>query len=175
VGFIFSFGGMHGTTAMFLSWYRLAFPWSSIALTSIYCDGVCFALILFRSQICRPYTGRTYQLRLHLQHLGYPIANDPNYGGDMWYGNPSGRHAAQIAQLRLDGISQVIPKQAETEQVCQASSTSTTMLSLDVPATEAAGFWRDDKVWIKTILIQFVRTCSPPTDTCRVALSSRFL
>ncbi|OEU20571.1 pseudouridine synthase, partial [Fragilariopsis cylindrus CCMP1102] len=29
--------------------------------------------------ICRPYTGRTHQLRLHLQHLEHPIANDPNY------------------------------------------------------------------------------------------------
>jgi hypothetical protein len=120
-----------------LSWYGLAFPWSTIALTSFYCDGVCFALFLFRLQICRPYTGRTHQLRLHLQHLGHPIANDPNYGGDMWYGNPSGRHAAQIAQQRLDGIHQVIPKQAETEQVCQATSSSTTVLSLDKPATEA--------------------------------------
>ena len=30
---------------------------------------------------CRPHTGRTHQLRLHLQLLGNPIANDPCYGG----------------------------------------------------------------------------------------------
>eukprot|EP00940_MAST-03C_sp_MAST-3C-sp2_P003587 g3587.t1 len=31
---------------------------------------------------CEPVTGRTHQLRLHLQLLGYPIANDAQYGGD---------------------------------------------------------------------------------------------
>eukprot|EP00397_Hematodinium_sp_SG-2012_P043794 GEMP01048767.1.p1 GENE.GEMP01048767.1~~GEMP01048767.1.p1 ORF type:complete len:358 (+),score=50.60 GEMP01048767.1:29-1102(+) len=27
-----------------------------------------------------PHSGRTHQIRVHLQHLGFPIANDPNYG-----------------------------------------------------------------------------------------------
>lgn len=31
---------------------------------------------------CQPITGRTHQIRLHLQHLGYPIANDSCYGGE---------------------------------------------------------------------------------------------
>jgi len=32
--------------------------------------------------LCKPKTGRTHQIRVHLQHLGYPIANDGSYGGD---------------------------------------------------------------------------------------------
>jgi len=34
-----------------------------------------------------PQHGRTHQIRLHLQWLGHPIANDPCYGGTLHYGS----------------------------------------------------------------------------------------
>ncbi|XP_077178990.1 pseudouridylate synthase RPUSD2 isoform X2 [Paroedura picta] len=33
---------------------------------------------------CFPYTGRTHQIRVHLQFLGHPIFNDPIYNTDVW-------------------------------------------------------------------------------------------
>ncbi|KAJ3305501.1 RNA pseudouridylate synthase domain containing protein 2 [Kappamyces sp. JEL0829] len=33
---------------------------------------------------CEPKTGRTHQIRVHLQFLGHPIANDPHYNAAAW-------------------------------------------------------------------------------------------
>jgi 23S rRNA-/tRNA-specific pseudouridylate synthase len=83
--------------------------------------------------VCRPETGRTHQIRLHLQHLGHSIANDPNYGGDIWYHNKAGQEACCIAQARLNEIA-VINQVASTKTLPpgNAQATSTTAL----PATE---------------------------------------
>jgi 23S rRNA-/tRNA-specific pseudouridylate synthase len=52
--------------------------------------------------IVQPMTGRTHQIRIHLQHIQHSIANDPNYGGELWYGNPDGQRACADAQQTLD-------------------------------------------------------------------------
>lgn len=43
---------------------------------------------------CRPYTGRTHQIRVHLQYLGYPIANDPLYSNEWVWGPELGKNGA---------------------------------------------------------------------------------
>nr|CAG8614922.1 11868_t:CDS:2 [Entrophospora candida] len=40
---------------------------------------------------CKPLTGRTHQIRVHLQYLGYPIANDPLYCNKKVWGSNLGK------------------------------------------------------------------------------------
>ncbi|CAG8494555.1 779_t:CDS:2 [Paraglomus brasilianum] len=40
---------------------------------------------------CKPITGRTHQIRVHLQYLGYPIANDPLYNHPSAWGPSKGK------------------------------------------------------------------------------------
>ncbi|OKL57603.1 hypothetical protein UA08_06989 [Talaromyces atroroseus] len=41
---------------------------------------------------CLPLTGRTHQIRVHLQFLGYPISNDPIYCNHRVFGPSLGKH-----------------------------------------------------------------------------------
>ncbi|PAA58471.1 hypothetical protein BOX15_Mlig008671g2, partial [Macrostomum lignano] len=57
---------------------------------------------------CQPLTGRTHQLRVHLQYLGFPIANDPLYNSEVWgpekgrggrFGKPNEQLLADLMRL----------------------------------------------------------------------------
>ncbi|CDH15361.1 probable Bifunctional protein RIB2 [Zygosaccharomyces bailii ISA1307] len=41
---------------------------------------------------CKPLTGRTHQIRVHLQYLGHPIANDPIYSNPKVWGPQLGKN-----------------------------------------------------------------------------------
>jgi tRNA pseudouridine synthase 9 len=47
---------------------------------------------------CLPVTGRTHQLRVHLQFLGHPIANDPIYCNQRVWGKSLGANDADASQ-----------------------------------------------------------------------------
>lgn len=47
---------------------------------------------------CLPVTGRTHQLRVHLQFLGHPIANDPIYCNQRVWGSTLGANDADASQ-----------------------------------------------------------------------------
>ncbi|TVY29625.1 Uncharacterized protein LHYA1_G001026 [Lachnellula hyalina] len=47
---------------------------------------------------CLPVTGRTHQLRVHLQYLGHPIANDPIYANQRVWGSNLGANDGDGSQ-----------------------------------------------------------------------------
>ncbi len=50
---------------------------------------------------CRPKTGRTHQIRVHMQHIGTPILGDKKYGSQVSY--PLCLHARSLSFPDLEG------------------------------------------------------------------------
>lgn len=56
------------------------------------CESLCLLWICLLRLLCdnfvsfvgMPHTGRTHQIRIHLQYLGHPITNDPLYNDLVW-------------------------------------------------------------------------------------------
>lgn len=54
--------------------------------------------------LVKPDTGRMHQIRLHLQALGHPIANDHCYGGDLWFGDDKGQQVCRKSREWLNRL-----------------------------------------------------------------------
>ncbi|KAG0739602.1 hypothetical protein G6F57_005864 [Rhizopus arrhizus] len=61
---------------------------------------------------CKPLTGRTHQIRVHLRYLGYPISNDPLYGNKTTWSpmiRPGEKMTAEDAKLLVDKLFEYSP------------------------------------------------------------------
>jgi 23S rRNA-/tRNA-specific pseudouridylate synthase len=77
---------------------------------------------------CRPRTGRTHQIRVHLQYLGHPIANDRQYGG-RYHGPLSTRELADCLGVSWN---------ASSNDGSTATGTGTTAGEVCFPGATAA-------------------------------------
>jgi tRNA pseudouridine synthase 9 len=64
---------------------------------------------------CLPVTGRTHQLRVHLQFLGHPIANDPIYCNQRVWGANLGANDADASQDTDEDIITRLSRMGKTE------------------------------------------------------------
>lgn len=59
---------------------------------------------------CHPETGRTHQIRVHLQHLGAPLVGDDRYGGPREVALPGGEGVPFVAtRVLLHALSLTVP------------------------------------------------------------------
>jgi 23S rRNA-/tRNA-specific pseudouridylate synthase len=116
---------------------------ASLYLKTVKSAQTAFAVIRYDSEsdstivLCRPGTGRTHQIRLALQHMGHPIANDPNYGGDIWFGSPQGEKVSGKAQELLDAMDTASKEDIVRIQGVEEDegTKQQTRVTTDVPAT----------------------------------------
>jgi len=79
---------------------------------------------------CKPKTGRTHQIRVHLEWLGYPIANDPCYGGQLFESNSYPPYGGLHTRDKRDEDQKEEGSSKKVNDTCEGDEKS--VVSLDI-------------------------------------------
>lgn len=122
---------------------------------------------------CKPVTGRTHQIRLHLQLIGFPIANDPCYGGQLHFGESQAR--LDVIELATRAKEQLPPKHdgdysrpqadGESEDAFMQRTCSWCYIGADEAFNETQ--LHCSKIWLHALEYE-VRSCGPWSWCCCV-------
>ena len=99
---------------------------------------------------CEPTTGRTHQIRVHLEANGTPIV------GDKLYGRPDADYLAFVARVKANGDARVVPAGEVDRHLLHASE-----LVLRHPRTGATATYRAP---LPACMQTLVPVVPPPTD-----------
>jgi len=122
--------------------------------------------------LVRPDTGRTHQIRLHAQYLQHPIANDPNYGGELFYADDERKVMCESAKAKLKEMDRIVDdfdaKRRGGQETCanEANDGSGNIMrgdrcTSDVPATseEVNAVLRYEREENESLMEYIKKTC----------------
>ena len=85
---------------------------------------------------CKPLTGRTHQIRLHLLALGFPIANDPNYNAEGAAARVAHQDLLRVRIAARDGTAG------------ESSSSSASAFTAPLEGMHSEGIWLHAKRYV---------------------------
>ena len=97
----------------------------------------------------KPLTGRTHQIRVHLQYLGFPIANDPLYGCKEIWGENLGK--GNLDNSTLERITDLLSRKLQTDPKDDQEDETDVALCFDCANPRTDPEKSDLSIWLHSL------------------------